>query len=211
MDLSAAIQAYIWAMPAMGIAQFLSEWEHVFDAEPGQFVAVASIEDRRGILTPNNVAAYVIAIVDLGKTGALVYEDPEGNTGGALYDLWWRPMADIGLPGVYQGQGGKYLLIGPGQEVQDTSGYTVVRASTNTVWIGTRLLDFDVDKALQEVAPQMRAYPFSERDNPKSKPLITVDSRQWGQQPPVCLSTRSGPLCSSNSRLGKPPPLAVRL
>lgn len=188
MDLRAAIQAYIWAMPALGIAQFQTSWEKVFDAEPGQFVAVASVEDRRGILTPNNVAAYVIAVVDLGKTGPLVYEDPQGNTGGALYDLWWRPMADIGLSGVYEGQGGKYLLIGPGQEVPDAEGHTVIHANTNTVWIGTRLLDFDVDRALKEIAPQMRAYPYSERGKPNNKPLINVNSRKWGQQPPSGLN-----------------------
>lgn len=184
MDLRAAIQAYIWAMPAMGIAQYQNAWEKVFHAQPGQFVAVSTLEDRRGMLTPNNVASYVVAIVNLAETGPLVYEDPEGNTGGALYDLWWRPMADIGLSGAYQGKGGKFLLIAPGQEAPEAEGYTIVQSNTNTVWIGTRLLDFDVETALKEVAPQMRTYPYSQRDNPHNMPLIKASSRKWGQQQP---------------------------
>jgi len=184
MDLRAAIQAYIWAMPAVGIAQYQNAWDKVFDAKPGQFVSVLTLEDRRGTLTPNNVASYVVAIVDLAKTGPLVYEDPKGNTGGGLYDLWWRPMVNIGLSGVYKGQGGKYLLVGPGQEAPQSEGYTIVHTNTNTVWIGTRLLDFDVEKALEAIGPQMQAYPYSQRNHPKSKPLIHANSRKWGQQQP---------------------------
>ena len=184
MDLRAATQAYIWAMPAISIAQNQNDFEKVFHAQPGQFVSVSTLEDRRGVLTPNNVAAYVVAIVNLAEDGPLVYEDPKGNTGGGLYDLWWRPMASIGLAGPYQGKGGKYLLVGPGQETPEAEGYTIVESNTNTVWIGTRLLDFDVEKALKEVAPRMRIYPYSQRNNPKTLPIIKANSRKWGHQQP---------------------------
>jgi hypothetical protein len=188
MDLGAAVQAYLWAMPAIGMAGYQHAWREVFQAEPGQFVSLSTLDDRRGVLTPNNVASYVIAIVDLSASGPIVYEDPEGNTGGALYDLWWRPLGNIGLAGPYQGKGGKFLLVGPGQEAPSAEGYEIVQSTTNTLWIGTRLLDFDVEKALKEVAPQMRTYPFDERASPKSKPLLNANSRTWGQQQPSGLA-----------------------
>ena len=90
--------------PAIGIAQYQNTWSR--NRVVWFFIRVTCID--AACSPPNNVASYVIAIIDLSKTGSLLYEDPKGHAGGALYDLWWWPMLDIGL------RRGKYLLVAPG-------------------------------------------------------------------------------------------------
>ena len=58
MDLRNAITAYIWGIPAAGNASWRHAWETVFGAEDGQFVETTTLQDRRGTMTPNNVASY---------------------------------------------------------------------------------------------------------------------------------------------------------
>ena len=57
LDLRNAITAYIWGIPAAGNASWRHDWETVFGAEYGQFVALTTLQDRRGVMTPNNVAS----------------------------------------------------------------------------------------------------------------------------------------------------------
>jgi hypothetical protein len=58
-------------------------------------------------------------------------------------DFWERPVADLGLTGEDQGNGGKYLVIAPHD---DPSQYSqgdriVIQSATNNVFIGLRLLN----------------------------------------------------------------------
>jgi len=47
-----------------------------------------------------------------------------------LIDWWDRPIADVGIPGPDQGQGARFLLVGPGQEAPQVDGYRVLRSRT---------------------------------------------------------------------------------
>jgi len=184
MDLGNARLAYIWGMPAVGTAGFFTQFKEVFGAEQGQFIAHISVADRRGYHTPNNLATYVLAVADLNATGPLVFEDPAGNTAGNIFDLWQRAVAFTGVPGPFEGKGGKFLILGPGQKDPGVDGYEVVHSPTNHVYLGTRLLDRDIPTAVREVAPKMQAYPLAQADNPPEKPLILAEDRTRGQQPP---------------------------
>lgn len=188
MDFRSAVQAYTWGIPAVGTAQLRKSFKEIFKAEEGQFVALVTLEDKRGLHTPDNVAPYIMAVVDLSKTGPLMFEDPKGNTAGAIFDLWRRTVVDIGIAGPFKGEGGKILILGPGQSPHDVSGYHVghhvVRSTTYNIIISSRLLDPDVGKSLRAVTPTFQAYPFKEWNTFKVKPLIQGNARKWGEQPP---------------------------
>ena len=160
MDYASALNAYIWAMPAVNQAGYIYSWRDLFEAEWGQPVALPSSQDRRGTLTPTTTATYVMVMTDLSETGPFVFEDFKGNHAGIITDLWHRLLAEVGNPGPFKGEGGKTLIIGQGQTVPaDTEGFHVIESATNNIFIGTRLLDDDKEQAVRELGPEFRGYP----------------------------------------------------
>jgi hypothetical protein len=120
---------------------------------------------------------------NLARTGPLVIDYPAGPSAGGAGDFWQRPLTDMGETGPDKAKGGKYLIIGLGQKVDDTTGYTVVHSPTFNINFGTRALDPDPeqDRALLE---KIKIYPVSQRDNPPPTRLITVDGKPWSQVQP---------------------------
>ena len=178
-DYVSAVNAYVWGMPAVNQAGYIFAWRDFFKAQCGQFIALPTLQDRRGTLTPTTTSTYVLAVADLAETGPLVLEDLPGNNVGIISDLWQRLIAQIGFAGPFKGKGGRFHILGPGHEPpEDVSGYHVVRSLTNHIFFGTRLLDDDKEKAIREQAPLLQAYPYGQRENPRTKPLILGNSRK---------------------------------
>jgi hypothetical protein len=189
LDFASAYLAYVWAMPAVNQAGYIYSWRNIFKAEWGQPVALPSSQDRRGTLTPTTSSTYVMVMTDLSETGPFIFEDFKGNHAGIITDLWHRLLAEVGNPGPFKGEGGKTLIIGPGQQVPaDTKGFHVIKSAANNIFIGTRLLDDDKEKAVRELGPQFRGYPYAERENPPERPLILANDRKWTQNPPTGLA-----------------------
>lgn len=184
LDLRNALNAYVWAVPAVGSATFHRAWEEVHGVEQGEFVILDTTADRRGPMTSNPFATYVIAVANLAETGPLILEDPPGNTEGIISDLWWRPISAIGNTGPFQGAGGKLLILGPEHDDPGIEGYVVIRSSSNHLFLGTRFLDLDKEKAIRELGPLLKAYPFRDRDNPPDRDLVKGNSREWVQAQP---------------------------
>lgn len=184
LDLRNAVNAYVWAVPAVNAAGFHRAWEEVYGVEQGEFVILDTIADRRGPLTSNPFATYVIAVANLADTGPLILEDPPGNTEGIISDLWWLQVSAIGNTGPFKGAGGKILILGPDHEDPEAEGYVVIRSTSNHLFIGTRFLDLDKEKAVRELGPLLKAYPFSDRDNPPDRDLVKGNSREWVQAQP---------------------------
>jgi hypothetical protein len=190
-DYTSAVNAYAWAMPAVNQAGYIHTWRDVFEAEWGQYVALATAQDRRGNLTPTTSSTYALAVADLSETGPLVIEDLPGNNVGIVTDLWHRLLGEVGFAGPFEGKGGKILILGPGQEEPagaSEAQYHFFRSTTNQIFFGTRLLDADKEKALREQGPLLAAYPYSQRSDPPRWPLIFANEREWSQNPPSGLA-----------------------
>ena len=110
-------------------------------------------------------------------------EYPAGATAGGIGDFWQRPITDLGETGPDQGKGGRYLLVGPGQQPSDTAGYRVIQSPTNNAFIAFRVLDPDLEKAKALIA-SFQIYPLSERAKPTPTRFIRPDGRAWSQVPP---------------------------
>jgi len=183
LDFQRACQAYIWALPIIGFAEWQASTAKSLGAGDLDYVIYLSVEDKLGILTPNASTPYIIAYPDLSKTGPLVVEVPAGASAGGVLDFWQRPTTDTGFAGPDKGEGAKYLVLPPGSPDIQADGYRVVRSPTYNIFVGHRALDPDPAKADAWVKT-LRLYPYAQRDNPPATRFLKPEGRKWSQVPP---------------------------
>lgn len=179
LDFQRATQAYLWAVPIVSFAKWQEQHEKVFGQEDGDLVQMVSARDKLGMLTPNDSTTYLIGFWNLERTGPMVIDYPKGPTAGGILDMWQRPITDMGLSGPDQGEGGKYLIVPPGQKApQDAQGYRVFESPTNNVFPGFRILTTDPQQA-ESLKNGYQAYPYARRDNPRKTRMIPAEGKQW--------------------------------
>ena len=185
LDYQRACQAYVWGLPIVGLTEWQKTHDDIYKVRNGQLVIYLSFEQKLGIMTPNFDTPYIAALADLEKSGPLVFELPKGLMAGMVIDAWQRSLSDVGVVGPDKGEGGRYLILGPGQEDPKAEGYFVVRSTTTSVFFGVRLLDPDRDRAIRELVPQMRTYAWSARANPPKEQAVQATNARWSQTPPT--------------------------
>ena len=173
MDFQRAVQAYIWAIPFVSMAQW--QYAHVqqLGAENGQAVFLESYKDRLGGLTYNATTPYVLPFIDLTE-GPWVVVMPEAEVRGAAHDMWQIAITAMTEPG-------KYLFVGPGQEVPkdaEAQGYKVSKSPSNNILVGIRLMATD-EKTRLEGLEQIQVYPYAERANPKPRGYMRPEDKPW--------------------------------
>ena len=89
---------------------------------------------------------------------------------GTVNDAFFRFVVDMGGPGPDKGQGGKYLILGPGQKAPaNTDGYFMARSPSKINWLILRgFLDASgkPDTAVNDFRKDLKIYPFNLRQNP---------------------------------------------
>lgn len=183
MDFQRACQAYLWALPIVNIAEWQRAHEKDFSAADGDIVIYNTYEAKLGILTPNLTTPYIIGFANLARTGPLVIDYPAGLSAGGVLDFWQRPLFDMGQTGPDKGTGGKYLVVGPGQSVSDTAGYTVYESPTFNIGLGYRVLETEPAKA-EALMKAVKVYPFNKRANSPQNKFLTPGNKAWSQTPP---------------------------
>jgi len=166
LDFQRAVQAYLLAIPAVSqvadrdasralgpINQTIPIWEQLVDS-------------RTVGLTFNDNTVYSWGWVDLSK-GPLVLEVPP-KVLGAINDIWFRWVIDLGITGPDKGEGGKYLLVPPGYKGDVPTGYHVVRSPTYNLWIPWRsfLVAGDPKPGIELVKKYTRIYPLADASKP---------------------------------------------
>jgi hypothetical protein len=184
MDFQRATQAYVWGIPAVGIAEWRLAHRDVLKAKNGEMLSYVSFKEKLGILTPNYTTPYIITLVDLEESGPFVVELPAGLMAGMIMDVWQRVLADLGVVGPDKGKGGKYLILPPGHKDVEAKGYFVLRAPGRTVFAGLRLLGEDKDKAIRELLPGIKTYTWSPKGPGRPMPVRAAGDVTWSQMPP---------------------------
>jgi hypothetical protein len=166
LDFQRAVQVYLLAIPAasqvadrnacltLGPAnQTIPIWEQLVDS-------------RTVGLTFNDNTVYSWGWVNL-KDGALVLEVPP-KVLGAINDIWFRWVIDLGITGPDKGKGGKYLLLPPGYTGDVPEGYYVVHSKTYNLWIPWRsfLVDGDPKPGVDLVKKFTKIYLLADKDKP---------------------------------------------
>jgi len=178
MDFQRAVQAYLWGLPMVEMAEWQKAQKDIFKAGPNDFVTYLDFTQKLGILTANATTPYMMAFPNLKETGPMVFEIPAGPTAGGLLDFWERPFSDLGQTGPDKGKGAKYLILGPGHEKMSPEGYIVVRSPHWNVFLGHRVLHPDTATA-DKIMKAHRLYPYSERANPKPTRFISSEGIDW--------------------------------
>jgi hypothetical protein len=174
-------QIYLWTLPLMGMAGWQRAHYDMFGAHDGDIVIYNTYRDKLGILTANATTPYLISFVNHTHTGPFVVDLPAGPNASSVLDFWQHSVTDIGQTGPDQGEGGKYLVLGPGQTVPaDVTSYIVVRSTTANIWPGFRAIDPDPAKAQQWI-DTLRMYPYRQRANPPQQRFLMPGGKPWRQ------------------------------
>jgi hypothetical protein len=83
---------------------------------------------------------------------------------GTVDDMWIRWVTDVGLPGPDRGEGGKYLLVGPGYDgpLPDSGFHVSHVRTTRATMIGRAfMIDNDPAPAVEAVKAGFRIYPYT--------------------------------------------------
>ncbi len=176
MDFQRACQGYIWGLPIVSIRGTRVAAEKNPGATDIDIVTYSGYEGIFRYLTGQTTTPYVISLPNLGDTGPLLIEFPAGTTAGMINDAWQRPVADLGQPGPDEGKGGKYLVLGPGQKVDNPEADYVIQSTSNQIVFLIRLLDPDPEKVAATKAA-IRMYPYSQRRNPPEARFLESSAR----------------------------------
>src|SRR5271170_1909738 len=173
-DFQRACQIYLWAMPFVSFGEVERVLMTAPGAADGDLIRVDTVPAIHRFLTGNATTPYLMSWLDLEKSGPYVFEIPAGASAGFVNDMWQRPVTDMGFPGPDKGQGGKFLLLGPGQaEPEGAKDFIVVRSTTvNNLWL-LRLLAPSVQEQ-EAMRGKIRLYPFSQRADPPATKLFSV-------------------------------------
>ncbi len=115
LDYQRAVQAYLWAYPAVSFESIRVATERDFNGGLNEMFIADKFADAQSVfLTANDTTIYAYTNVDLGKSGPIVVDVPPGRIVGLIDDFWQRSLVDVGLPGPYGDKGGKFLLLPPG-------------------------------------------------------------------------------------------------
>ena len=132
-------------------------------AGSGDIVIFEELMDSSSLfLTANADTVYYLGYLDL-KDGPMVIEQPTGGLG-AINDMWFQWVTDIGRPGPDRGLGGKYLIVGPDYDGPlPQGGYFVAHAKTNTVLYALRAFIANGDDpkpAVENIKQNLKFYPY---------------------------------------------------
>lgn len=183
MDFMRATQAYMWGIPAVGMIEWKNAQRDVFGSAEGQLVSFITQKQKQGILTPNFTTPYIVAVVDLAKTGPIVLTLPKGLMAGMVMDVHQRVLSDLGVVGPDEGNGGKFLLLPPGHKRIAPDGYYVVQSPSNNVFFGVRLLDADKAEAVKRLVPQIKTAAWNEGKPGKDWDVMPAPKKPWSQTP----------------------------
>ncbi|MBA5779476.1 DUF1254 domain-containing protein [Stappia sp. F7233] len=112
-------------------------------------------------LTANADTVYFLGFLDLSNGPMVVETPPEAL--GTFDDMWFRWVIDFGRPGPDRGEGGKYLLVGPGYDgPMPEGGFYVGHSRTNRVLMLGRsfLKDDDPAAPVEVIKSTTKIYPY---------------------------------------------------
>jgi hypothetical protein len=185
-DRQRASEIYLWALPLTQFQVWKNEQERVYGAKGTDFVIYDSFNEKGGVTTGNATTPYIISLLDLSETGAIVVDFPAGKFAGGILDWWEHPTCDLGITGPDRGNGAKYLIVSPQDDPKQYEGseYLVFQSPTNKILLGTRVLTPGAE-ALEAFKQSLKVYPLG--STPQPARFISGLDIPWAETPPVGL------------------------
>jgi len=166
-DRARAVEVFINMIPAVSVYHLRQGMRDIGLTEANQILIAEELGDSKPlVLTWNNTSLYTWGFLDLERDGPTVIEVPPGVLG-ALDDMYFRYIVDIGAAGPDKGEGGNYLVLPPGYEGDVPDGYFVVHSRTYGVWNFMRgYVESGVEEAVGRIKGNLKVYPLAQKDNP---------------------------------------------
>jgi hypothetical protein len=189
LDYQRAVQAYLWAYPAVSFEALRVRTERDLGAGLNDLIIADKFADANGLwLTANDTTIYAQTNVDLGKSGPVVVEVPPGLIVGLVDDFWQRSLVDVGLPGPDGDKGGKFLLLPPGYTGElPIEGYHVLQGTMNNYNVMVRgILTGSMENAPEAEATvrKLQVYSWSDRDHRAPTKFISFSGKAMDTLPP---------------------------
>jgi hypothetical protein len=166
-DRARAVEVFINMIPAVSMYHLRQGMRDIGLTRSSQILIAEQLGDSKPlVLTWNNTSLYTWGFLDLKNDGPTVIEVPPGVLG-ALDDMYFRYIVDIGAAGPDRGRGGKYLVLPPGYEGTVPDGYFVVKSRTYGVWNFMRgYVETGVKEAVDRIKKNLKVYPLAQKNNP---------------------------------------------
>jgi hypothetical protein len=179
LDFQRAVQAYLLGIPAVSQATNRNEILKLGPANTTVPIFENRMDSKSIFLTPNTQTPYSWMWLDL-RSGPVVLEAPP-KVLGALNDMWYRWVVDIGFTGPDKGAGGKFLILPPGYKGEIPAGYFVVKSPTFSLWAPWRsfVVDGDPKPGVDLVKKHTRVYRLSEAANPPAMNFVNVSGKEF--------------------------------
>ena len=179
LDFQRAVQAYLMAIPAVSQAANRNEILKLGPANTTVPIFEERMDSKSIFLTPNTQTPYSWMWLDL-RQGPIVLESPP-KVLGAINDMWYRWVVDIGFTGPDKGEGGKFLILPPGYKGDVPEGYIVVKSPTFSLWVPWRsfVVNGDPKPGVDLVKKHTRAYRLADAANPPAMKFVNVSGKDF--------------------------------
>jgi hypothetical protein len=162
LDFTRALNVYNNSFRGASAYAIRQGFESIGAEDNNSVIIFSELMDANSLfLTGNADTIYYLATLDL-TNGPMVIEQPSGGLG-AVNDMWFQWVIDVGFPGPDRGLGGKYLIVGPGYDGPlPEGGYFVAHAKTNHVIYAARafLEDNDPKPAVENIKANLKFYAY---------------------------------------------------
>jgi hypothetical protein len=185
LDFQRAVQAYLMAIPPVSQAANRNAIRTLGPVNTVVPIFEELLDSRSVFLTANDNTVYSWTWVDLSN-GPLVFEVPP-KVLGAINDMWYRWVIDVGITGPDKGEGGKYLLLPPGYLGAAPAGFHMVRSPTVNLWVPWRsfLVDGDPKPGVDLVKTFTKIYPPSQAKNPPQLNFVNLSGKPFNTDAPA--------------------------
>jgi len=166
LDFMHGVEAFISSFPGASVAALRRGFLSI-GVKDNDVLAFPELMDSASLfLTANADSMYFLSFLDLAN-GPVVVEvpalgPPTGILGG-VNDMWFGWVTDMGLPGPDRGEGGRYLIVGPGYDGPLPEGGFFVShcRTTRALWFGRAFkVDNDPAPAVDVTRNGLRIYPY---------------------------------------------------
>ena len=162
LDFTAALNVYNNSFRGAS-AYALGKGFQSIGAEDDTPIIFSELMDAKSLfLTANADTVYYWAMVNLSK-GPMVIDQPPLSLG-AINDMWFSWIIDIGFPGPDRGEGGKYLILPPGYDGPlPEGGFYIARSKTNRVLYAARafLTNNDPKPTVEMIKQGFKIYSYT--------------------------------------------------
>jgi hypothetical protein len=165
LDFHHALNVFLNGFPGAS-TQALVNGLHSVGVEDNSILIFSELMGSESLfLTANADTVYFIGVVDLAS-GPMVIDTPPQAL--ALFDdMWFQWIVDFGLPGPDRGEGGRFLLVGPGYDgsLPDSGFHVRHSRTTRAILLGRSFINAnpgqDPAPTVEVIKSTIKLYPYA--------------------------------------------------